>query len=139
MGCPFSALELLPSWGPSEIGESFCQNLTDVSEDGRPNLFSEDGSMKFLFPGFLIIPLFLLNSASEGEERTDTEVVVILESSGKLSVSFSGPRLTDMDWILLGIPLWNVVATCTLFVSLTEELRRAVELLSSSMLLEAVE
>lgn len=93
--------------------------------------------MKFLFPGFLIIPLFLLNSASEGEERTDTEVVVILESSGKLSVSFSGPRLTDMDWILLGIPLGNVVATCTLFVSLTEELWRAVELLSSSMLLEA--
>lgn len=65
--------------------------------------------------------------------------MAISESSGEVSVSFRGPRLTAKDWITLGTPLGNVVATCTLFVRLTEGLRRTVELFSSSILPEAVE
>lgn len=65
--------------------------------------------------------------------------MAISESSGKVSVSFRGPRLTAKDWITLGTPLGNVVATCILFVRLTEGLWRTVELFSSSILPEAVE
>lgn len=137
MGLPFAASELLASWCPSEIGESFCPNPTDTLEDVRPGPFSVDSSLNSPSPGFLVISLFLLNSALEGEEWTDAEVMASSESSGNVSVSFRGPRLTAEDWITLGTPLGNVVATCTLFVRLTEGLRRAVELFSSSILPEA--
>lgn len=67
-------------------------------------------------PGFPVTLLFLLNSTAEGEDWTEAEVVAILESSGKPSVSFTGPRLTVKDRSILGTPSVNVVATCMFFV-----------------------
>lgn len=119
------------------LGESFCQNPTEPSEDERPTAFPADGSVNSPRPGFRMAPVFLLHSASDGEERTGAEVVVTSASSGKLSVSFSGPRLTGEDWTTLGSSLGSVVAAWTLFVRLTKGLQRAVELLSPSVIPDA--
>lgn len=116
MGLLFSASELLASWCPLEVGESFCQSPTETSEDVRPNPFSVNGSVNSPCPGFPMTSSFLFDSASEGEEWADAEVVAISESSGKLSVSFRGPRLMVEDWSILGTPSGNVVATGTRFV-----------------------
>lgn len=59
---------------------------------------------------------FLLDSTAESEEWTEAEVVAVLESSGKPSVSFVGPRLRVKDRSVLGTPSVNVVATCVLFI-----------------------
>lgn len=96
-----------------------------------------DGLVSSPSPGLLITPLFLLHPASECEEWTDAEVVVISESSGKRSVSFRGPGLMAKDWSIFRTPSGNTVATWTLFVPLTEGLWTAVELFKSSVLAEA--
>lgn len=119
------------------LGESFCQNSLETLEDVGPNALSGDSSVNAPSPGLLNTPLLLLNSASEGEEWTDDEVVAISESSRKCSVSFRGRRLIAKDWGVLRTLLGNMVATWTLFVPLTEELWTAVELFKSSVLPEA--
>ena len=119
------------------LGESFCQNSLETLEDVGPNAISVDSSVNAPSPGLPNTPLLLLNSASEGEEWTDDEVMAISESSGKCSVSFRGRRLVAEDWGVLWTLLGNVVATWTLFVPLTEELWTAVELFKSSVLPEA--
>lgn len=118
------------------LGESCCQNPTATLGDVRPNPFSVDGSNS-PSPTLPITSLFLPNSASEGKEWTDTEVVAISESFMKLCASFRGPKLTAKDWSILGTPRGTVVAACRWFSSLTDGLRRAVGLLSSSTLPEA--
>ena len=119
------------------LGESFCQNSLEMLEDVGPNAISVDSSVNAPFPGLPNTPLLLLNSASDGEEWTDDEVMAISESSGKCSVSFRGRRLVAEDWGVLWTLLGNVVATWTLSVPLTEELWTAVELFKSSVLPEA--
>jgi hypothetical protein len=88
-------------------------------------------------PGFSVTLLFVLDSPTEGDEWTEAEVVAILESSGKPSVSFIGGSLTVKDRIILETPSVNVVATCILFVWLIDGLWRAVEFLSPFILPEA--
>ena len=119
------------------LGESFCQNSLETLDNVGPNAISVDSSVNAPSPGLPNTPLLLLNSASEGEEWTDDEVMAISESSGKCSVSFRGRRLVAEDWGGLWTLLGNVVATWTLFVPLTEELWTAVELFKSSVLPEA--
>ena len=132
------------------LGESFCQNSLETLDNVGPNAISVDSSVNAPSPGLPNTPLLLLNSASEGEEWTDDEVMAISESSGKCSVSFRGRRLVAEDsvsfrgrrlvaedWGVLWTLLGNVVATWTLFVPLTEELWTAVELFKSSVLPEA--
>lgn len=81
-------------------------------------------------------PLFLLNSASKGEEWAGTEVMAISESFGKLTVSFRGRRLLVKDWSIPGTPPGSVVVTRTLSDPFSKVLRRVVELLSISVLPE---
>lgn len=139
MGLPSSASELLASWSPPKVGESFCQNPTETREGARPNPFSVDGSMNSPFPGFLIISLFLCNPASKGEEWADTEVLAISESLGKFSVSFRGCRLTVKDGSIPGTSVGSMVVTCLLALRLAKALGRTVELFSSSVLPKAEE
>lgn len=78
--------------------------------------------------GFLVMLLILRSSTTEGEEWAVAEVVAILESSGKPTILFTGPRLTVKDWSSLRAPSVNVVATCIVFVWLTDGLWKALEL-----------
>lgn len=107
------------------LGESLCQY-----KDVCPNSPSVDGSVNSPPPGLLLRLLFLLDSSTEGE----VELVAVLESSEKLSVSLAGCRLTVKDRSILGTPSVNVAAAaCIRLVSLTTGLSAAEEWLSFTL------
>lgn len=118
------------------LGESFCPDSTETLEDVRPNAFSVDGSMNAPSPGLPTTSLFLLDSASGGEEWADAEVVAVAVSSEKGSVSIRGPGWTAKDWSIRETPVGTVV-TRALFVPWAEGCWTAVELFKSSGIPEA--
>lgn len=93
------------------LGESLCQCM-----DGIPTPFSVDSSMPSPSPALSGSLLFVLESTTEGGEGTEADVATILESAGKLSVSFTGSMLTVKDRSILVTPLVNVLVACVLFV-----------------------
>lgn len=97
--------------------------------DGNPYPCSVDGSVPSPSPRLSAGLLFVLESTPEGEEWTEAEVMASLECSEELSVSFIGSTPTVKDWSNLWTPFVNVLVTCVLFVWVTEELWREVELL----------
>lgn len=108
---PWSS-ELLASCRSAKVGESFCQ-----CKDVCPNSFSVAGSVNPASPGVLVMLLFPLDCSTDGETWTAAEVVAVLESSGKPSVSFTGRRLTAKDRSILEAPSVRVeAAACARFV-----------------------
>lgn len=89
-------------------------------------------------PGLPTTSLFLLDSASGGEEWADAEVVAVAVSSEKGSVSIRGPGWTAKDWSIRETPVGTVV-TRALFVPWAEGCWTAVELFKSSGIPEGAE
>jgi hypothetical protein len=113
-------------------GASLCQCI-----DGSPYPFSVDSSVPSPSPRCSVSPLFVLESFTEGEERTDIEVIPSLECSGKPSVSSAGSTPTGRDRRVLGTPLVYVSVISMLFVWVTDGFWRAVKLLPFLILPEA--
>lgn len=96
--------------------------------DGSPYPFSVDSSVPSPSPRRSVSPPSVLDSFTEGEEWTDTDVIASLECSGKPSVSLAGSTPTGTDRSVLGTPLVKVPVMSMLLVCVTDGFWRVAKL-----------